>query len=395
MPLIIRYSARKDTRRHTFMKRFILLVVVCGLLVNNTSAQETGVSEARFARLARGVSLMNWFWRGPESLEDIDRYFSSDDFAFMRDLGLTHVRIPIHLGFVYDPGSPDLLNAERLAVLDRALTMVLAQNLAVIVDLHSVVDPTMTASTSPLENDPAFVDVFIAFWRSFAAHLSAFDPEMVFLEPVSEPVFQDDPDRWPPIQARLMAAIRENAPQHTLIATGALWSRIDTLIALEPLADPNIVYNFHFYEPYVFTHQGASWSSWRAVELLRDVPYPSSPQAVQPVIDHQSTPEAQDLLITYGAEAWDAGKIESRIQSVVAWAGTHNVRLLCSEFGVYKTFAPPADRVQWLSDVRTIFERYGIAWTMWEYDDSFGLVDRQPDSIQVDAHVARVLGLQP
>ena len=26
---------------------------------------------------------------------------------------------------------------------------------------------------------------------------------------------------------------------------------------MEPLHDSNVIYNFHFYEPFLFTHQGA------------------------------------------------------------------------------------------------------------------------------------------
>src|SRR5256884_7217523 len=46
------------------------------------------------------------------------------------------------------------------------------------------------------------------------------------------------------------------------------------------LRDPNIIYNFHFYDPHVFTHQGANWST-NFVHYLKDLPYPSTPENVQ------------------------------------------------------------------------------------------------------------------
>jgi len=45
----------------------------------------------------------------------------------------------------------------------------------------------------------------------------------------------------------------------SILATGVQWSNLDTLLELKPLKDHNIIYNFHFYEPHIFTHQGASW----------------------------------------------------------------------------------------------------------------------------------------
>ena len=60
---------------------------------------------------------------------------------------------------------------------------------------------------------------------------------MVFFEILNEPEIRDR-YRWVGIQAKMAAAIRENAPRHTIIATGARWSADDELLFLEPLPDP-------------------------------------------------------------------------------------------------------------------------------------------------------------
>ncbi len=53
-----------------------------------------------------------------------------------------------------------------------------------------------------------------------------------------------------------------------------MWSDIWDLLAMEPLADGNVIYNFHFYEPHEFTHQGATWSvPWWS--YTHGVPYPA------------------------------------------------------------------------------------------------------------------------
>ena len=125
-----------------------------------------------------------------------------------------------------------------------------------------------------LEDDDALVDNFTAFWRTFAAHLAATtDPEWVFIEALNEPVFEADPARWAAIQRDLLAVIREQAPQHTLLATSTNWSNLDTFLEMELLDDPNVVYNFHFYNPFLFTHQGATWT-WDAVRNLQTSPTP-------------------------------------------------------------------------------------------------------------------------
>jgi hypothetical protein len=56
---------------------------------------------------------------------------------------------------------------------------------------------------------------------------------------------------------------------------GARWSDNDDLVFQEPLHDPNVIYNFHFYEPHIFTHQGATWSAYYW-HWLRGLKYPSN-----------------------------------------------------------------------------------------------------------------------
>jgi endoglucanase len=377
------------------MKRTILALVIVGLLVGAlpTAAQPDGVSDARFARLARGINLQGWFWYGPGTVEATAEHYLPGDFAFIRDLGFTHVRIPIDLGTIMDADSPNLLRADMLAVLDAGIAMANAADLAVIVDLHST---SMDAAddavySADLEDDPAFVALFLSFWESFAAHLSATDPEMVFLEPMNEPVYEDRADDWAALQIELIAAIRAQAPDHTILATGTLWSNLDTLLELEPLDDPNIVYNFHFYEPFLFTHQGADWS-WDAVRMMREVPYPSSPALVQKALD-RSPDHVAEHIVQYGVEAWDADRINTALARAEAWAAEHGVRVTCNEFGAYREYAPADDRVRWTHDVRTAFEAHDIGWTMWEYDGGFGLVQRIGRLTIIDAALGEALGL--
>ena len=85
----------------------------------------------------------------------------------------------------------------------------------------------------------------------------------------------NDPYRWAGIQARAAAAIREVAPHNTIIATGPNWSGIADLLTQHPLPDGNVIYNFHFYEPHEFTHQGASWGGACWI-YTHDIPCPAT-----------------------------------------------------------------------------------------------------------------------
>jgi hypothetical protein len=66
----------------------------------------------------------------------------------------------------------------------------------------------------------------------------------------------EDPYRWYGIQAKLITAIRAGAPKHTIIASGHRWSGLAEMLALEPYNDANVIYNFHYYDPFPFYASG-------------------------------------------------------------------------------------------------------------------------------------------
>jgi len=155
-------------------KVFVWLVVLLMVIGQAASAQDSGVSDERFARLARGVNLMGWFWYAPETEEGIRGRFKDEDFELMRDLGLTFARVPIDLNFLLDENRDNLLNLDRLALLDEGIQRLLDHDLGVVVDLHSTsLADSDAANYSGALEDPAFVEVFVRFWESFAAHLTS------------------------------------------------------------------------------------------------------------------------------------------------------------------------------------------------------------------------------
>lgn len=352
-----------------------------------------GVSEARVARLARGMNIPGWFWLNRGPVGELETRYPETDFQLMIKLGITHVRIPIDMANVYDDRQSDLLNKTNLPLLDRGIRKILSYKLAIIIDLHSISQREGGSNYSgPLGQDEAFTDIFCRFWTSFARHLSQFDPDWVILEPMNEPVLSGKEENWPPVQKKVVAAIRKGAPNHSILATGARWSNLDTLLELEPLDDGNIIYNFHFYEPHIFTHQGASWSSdW--VKPLRAIPYPSTPEAVAGLIDQYSDEVIRRNIKRYGEQRWNAEKIEGRMKEASKWARKHGVKIICDEWGAYKRYCPPEYRVAWLRDVREACEKFCIGWCMWTFDGSFGVVVRKNGKAFVDEDVAIALGL--
>ncbi len=349
------------------------------------------VSDARYAHLARGINVPGWFWWQPPN-ERLDTRFSDADLQLIADLGFTFVRLPIDLEYVMSEKSPDLLNHTNLPHLDLALDRLEAHGLAAMVDIHttSIKDSERDHFAGRLENDPAFAYTYAEFWRSFAAHLSSRDPDLVFLEIMNEPAFEDREAEWWAMQAIILQGAREGAPEHTLIANPSWWSSWDDLVLRAPYADPNIIYDFHWYDPFVFTFQGRG-----GLSALHDIPYPSSPAIIAPYLN-QYGGYAGEQLEAYGDETWNAAKINGLVGEIDAWADGYGVRVLCNELGVVRGYPTDADRAEWAGDLRAALEGHGIGWALWNFDWSdFGLVVRDANRVATvdDPAFAAALGL--
>jgi len=189
-----------------------------------------------------------------------------------------------------------------------------------------------------------------------------------------------------------VATIRRAAPRHTILATASQWSKIDGLLAIEPVRDEDVIYTFHDYDPMWFTHQGATWGS-EGWAFLRGVPYPATPENIQAALGQEPDARVRLWVQRFGLERGDATLLGAEAAAMYEWAQRRGVPLYCGEFGVYKAYADPKARATWISDMRTALESKHIGWAMWDWDGNFGLVTKGSDGTVVDQNVLHALGL--
>jgi endoglucanase len=353
-------------------------------------AAQVHTAFARAQHLKHGINASQWFAQSAfdYSAARTNRYIDADDIALMARIGFDNVRLSVDaVPLESSSHGADGLNAEFLGRLDKAVDAMLANGLAVTIDLHpesSYKEKVRTTSDG--------VDRFTALWRRLAAHYATRDPERVFFEVMNEPEV-NDPYRWAGIQARVAAAIREAAPKNTIIATGPNYSSIADLLTIHPLPDGNVIYNFHFYEPHEFTHQGAGWGvGWWI--YTHNIPYPADESSLAASLQQVPDTASRYALEHYWLDHWDAHRIKLQIDAAAAWGREYNAPLICNEFGVFREHSDPQSRMSWIHDVRTALEANSVGWAMWDYRGGFGVVwkqDGQP--AKVDDKVVEALGL--
>lgn len=373
-------------------KARLSLFVVVFLFSHGLSAQQTEalLAQQRAAHLRHGINTSHWFAQvyDPKGYtrEHFQTWTTSKDIALVKSMGFDHIRLSVNPEPMFLQNHADEIPAEYLSALDEAVKMILDHNLAVVIDLH----PESDFKAKLMQDD--FVEQFSDYWRALARHYSNTDPERVFFEILNEPEMADR-YRWSGVQTKLASAIREGAPKHTIIAAGARWSADDLLLFLQPLRDSNVIYNFHFYEPHVFTHQGATWgvNHWHFLKGLR---YPSDPESAAKTASAEPDPVNRLQVVRYGLDHWDAKRIDSEIAQVADWAKRWGVPVVCNEFGVYRKNADPHDRAEWIRDVRTSLENYGMGWTMWDYAGGFAVVVKSNGQPTPDEVTLKALGLK-
>ncbi|HEX7071687.1 MAG TPA: cellulase family glycosylhydrolase, partial [Rhodothermales bacterium] len=207
------------------------------------SSPTNTLTPTRVERLSRGINTSHWFAQTDLNPARFTSFIKASDVRLIRDLGFRHIRLSLDPMALFQEATPGVLHVINRHHLDNAISMILDEGLGVVIDLHPA-----SEFKYRMRDEPAFFEKVKVFWGALAAHLSERDPEFVFLEVLNEPEY-DDAAAWQAHQNELLAVMRENAPNHTLIATGPRWSAVDELVRIEPVDDPNVVYNFHLYDP--------------------------------------------------------------------------------------------------------------------------------------------------
>src|SRR2546426_10961322 len=186
------------------------------------TAVQLGVTASRLARLRHGINLSHWFAQSADySKAHLESHTTAEDLALIKSIGFDHVRFTIEPAPLFTWEDPTKLKAEYLKFLDSALDLILAQGLAVIVDIH----PSDEFKIRLNSNDRQ-IEAFGKFWRALAEHLSTRDPERVFLEIINEPMVEDG-YRWLGMQGKLISAVWIGDMRTALEKYGIGWTMWD------------------------------------------------------------------------------------------------------------------------------------------------------------------------
>lgn len=302
----------------------------------------------------RGVNLGGWLSQCDYSAQRLDHFITEADFAQIAAWGFDHVRLPVDYNVIQQADGS--MKEAGLARIDRALALCDKYGLNMVLDLHK----TQGFSFDAGEHEEGFFEsgkyqeFFYAVWECFAARYGS-RPERVMFDLLNEVTEERYLEAWKRISRECVRRIRRLAPDTLLLLGSYQWNSARTVPALDAPYDARVLYNFHFYEPHAFTHQGAYWEApWRDISQR----------------------------IRYAESGASQRYFEEFLAPALEKARQEGAELYCGEYGVIDV-VPPEEALPWFRDLHAVMERHGIARSLWSYKQmDFGLCDARLDGVR-------------
>ena len=334
----------------------------------------------KWSGFEKGINLGGWLSQCDYSRERLEHFIEEEDIKRLGSWGIDHLRLPVDYNVLRtDDGD---FREEGFRCVKRAVEWCRKYGLNIILDLHK----TAGYSFDKDEQESGFFveescqEYFYTLWEEIARRFSGYGDHIAF-ELLNEVTEEKTMDAWKRISGECIRRIRVIAPT-TKILIGGYWNNSAAAVKALPLpVDENIVYNFHCYEPLIFTHQGAGWVDTMPADYRM-----SFDNDMSVFLDNTKKYLPDNMILLEPAKdidhALDQEFFEKLFAEAIAVAEERDVPLYCGEYGVID-LASSEDTVKWYQSIHAVFEKYHIGRAAWNYKEmNFGIIDHHMDPVR-------------
>lgn len=319
------------------MKKLILLSAILSITLLGISQN---LAHERCQNIGKGINISNWLeahWLEniPGQPFPVPDWFKKSDLVFMKEMGFTTVRLPVAFERITDETPPYRLRTEELHIsfVDSVIAWAAELDLLLIIDNHHGI---------VLEDANLWEDLarLTAMWKQIVLRYQHISPEYLYFELKNEPQGSITQSNLQVIFDAVIDTIRTVNTTHTIIAGSNYWNSGYSLSASQPYQDTNIIYTFHYYEPFDFTHQGFIWAGYTDTGIQ----YPETPA--------------------------DYTTMRSLFSDVHQWAQSYDVPVFLGEFGP-GLYADTVSRCNWITDIGHLCDSLNFPFTYWDWEYDF------------------------
>lgn len=333
-----------------------------------------------FKGYKKGVDFGGWLSQCNHTKDRYDNFITEKDFANAASWGIDHVRVPVDYNLVETEVGEYI--EKGFEYIQSAIDWCGKYGLNMILDLHK----TYGFSFDKGENEAGFFENeeyqerFYKLWEQFAERFGKYSDRVAF-ELLNEVTDKDYCRIWNEISNKCVKRIRAYSAD-VKILIGGYWNNSAAAVKdIAMPADENIVYNFHDYDPLVFTHQGAYWVDGMPLDFRMS--FDNTYAQIKSIL-HEFLPEREN---EFAFPADMSGKLDAEyfkqvFAEPVRIAEERGVSLYCGEYGVIDR-ANSEDILKWYRAIHEAFEYYGIGRATWNYKEmDFGLTDARLDNVR-------------
>jgi endoglucanase len=286
------------------------------------------------------------------------------DLLLLKKLGFKSIRLPVAFKYFQSKKIPD---EQVLACIDKVWKLCRSYGFKMVIDYHygNLDDHNYLEATADI----------IKTWTLIAQKYRNIDENVLFFELYNEPP-PINPQVWKDAAYNMVTAIRKIDRQRTLLIGASNYNSIYELSRFVRLQDENIIYTFHFYEPFLFTHQGADWVGSQMATT--GVPFPYSVENFPPLNQKAKSTAGE---INYNKYHLDGNEqsVKDKLQIVKNWGDKYMVPVICGEYGSYNKFADDQSRCNYIKAVRSSLKQLHIPGILWDYNTNFSIFKGNPD----------------
>lgn len=311
----------------------------------------------------KGVNLGGWLSQCNHTKERYDTFIAASDFEKIKSKGYDHVRIPVDYELIMTNEYNFI--EENFKYIEFAIDMCKKNGLNMVLDLHRT--PGYSFDTfhneKGLFESESLQNIFYKIWEEFSKRFAK-NSNMLAFELLNEVTKKEYMPKWTEMMENSFDIIRKYSSDIKILIGGYYNNSVEAVKDLPMPFDENVVYNFHFYEPLVFTHQGAYWieamdTSFRTEFLMTYGEY-----------DKKSHEQLGFGLA--GMQHFDSSKtigadyFETMIKEATDVADERNVALYCGEYGVIDR-AAKSEAKKWFDLFESVMDKFKIGRSVWNY----------------------------
>ena len=329
-----------------------------------------------FEGFRNGINIGGWISQFDKyDTAHFETFITKEDIDYIAKMGYDHVRVPVDYNVLEDEQGNILESG--FAYLEKCREWCEANGLNMLIDLHECYGYSFDPLKKNMDRKKFFYDDnlqnrFLKLWAEIAARFKGHQNQVAF-EPLNEVVLEEVADAWNNVIARYINMMRQIVPEAYLVIGGVCYNNVLSVPLIKVPDTYKIVFNFHCYEPMIFTHQGAYW--------VEDMPSDFRIGYPKTLAEYRS--KSTELSKALAGAVFKEGISEIGVDffndifaPAVEAAEKADVPLYCGEYGVID-LAADDDKNRWLKDIHKAFDKYNIGYALWNYKEKdFGIIKK-------------------